>query len=119
MSCPSPIAVGFKRLVPVGKGVGEEGKGNETVYSPEGQCVHWILCLEVFISLFKAGILGEISGAGFSRISISSPGVPFQGHGLHWLIRDRARGLWSLLLVQASDFSRKPHLFFLLFWVWS
>ena len=38
-----------------------------------------LLCLEAFISLLQAGILGE----GFSRIFINSPGVSFQGHGLH------------------------------------
>ena len=35
----------------------------------------WVLCLEAFISLLQVGILGEVSGKGFSRIFISFPGV--------------------------------------------
>ena len=42
-----------------------------------------VCCLEAFISLLQAGILGEVSGEDFSKIFISSPGAPFQGHGLH------------------------------------
>ena len=55
-------------------------------------------CLEAFISVLKAGILGE----GFSRISISSPGVPFQGRGLHWLVHAVAESHQSLQWVLAS-----------------
>ena len=39
--------------------------------------------LSLYLSPLQAGILGEISGEGFSRMLISSPGVSFQGHGLH------------------------------------
>ena len=41
--------------------------------SPEGELAGWVLYPEAFISF-----LG-ISGEGFSRISIGSPGVSFQG----------------------------------------
>ena len=44
-----------------------------------------------FLSLL--GILGVVSGEGFSSIVISSPGAPFQGPGLHSLVSDRAGGL--------------------------
>ena len=43
----------------------------------------WVLCLEAFLSFLQAGILGEVPGEAFSRIFVSSPGVPFQDHGLH------------------------------------
>ena len=49
--------------------------------SPEGELAGWVLCPEAFISFL--GISGEVSGEGFSRISIGSPGVSFQGCGLH------------------------------------
>ena len=64
-------------------GSGAGGKGNGTGCFPEGVNRGWVLCLEAFFSLLQAGILGEVSGEGFSRIFISSPGVSFQGHGLH------------------------------------
>ena len=32
---------------------------------------------------FKGGGLGGVPGKDMKRIFISSPGVPFQGHGLH------------------------------------
>ena len=63
---------------------GEKKKGKGTgSCSPEGEHICWDLYLEAFISFLKAGILGEASGKGFSRIFISSPGVPYQDHGLH------------------------------------
>ena len=43
--------------------------------------------------LLQAGNIGEVSGEDFSRIFISSPGVPFQGHGLARLVIARAGGL--------------------------
>ena len=54
----------------------EEGKGNGVGCSLEGE--H--LCTGSFVLIFYfslAGILGEVSGEGFSRISISSPSVFF------------------------------------------
>ena len=71
----------------MGKEVGEEeGKGNGKGCSPEGQHVcasaFWVLWLE-FFSLLQAGMLGEVSGEGFSRIFIRSPDAHFQGPGLH------------------------------------
>ena len=44
--------------------------------------MRYVLCLEIFISFLQEGILGEVSGKGFSRIFISFPGVPFQSYGL-------------------------------------
>ena len=65
------------------KEVGEEEvKGMGVGCSPEGE-LSWVLCLEAFNSFLQAEILGEVSGEVFSRIFISSPGVPVQGHGLH------------------------------------
>ena len=66
----------------------EEEKGKGVGCSPAG----WGLCPEAFISFSKVGILGEVSGEGFSRIVISSPGVLFQGCGLHLLVSARAGG---------------------------
>ena len=60
--------------MPVKKEVGED-EGNGEGYSPEGEHVHWALFLEALFSLLQAGILGEVSGEGFSRIFISSPAV--------------------------------------------
>ena len=83
-SCQLTIALEFRRLVPLGKEVwGEEGQGSGAGRSPKGECMPWVLCLEAFIPFLQVGILGEVSGVGFSRICISSPGVPSQGHGLH------------------------------------
>ena len=65
----------------MGKEVGE-WKGNGAGFSPEGEHTGWVLCLE-FLCLLQAGNLGEVSGEGFSKIFISSPGVSFQRHGLH------------------------------------
>ena len=66
--------------MPVGEEVGgEAGKGNGIGLLPRGGA----LCLEAFFSLLQVGLLGEVSGEGFSRICISFPGVLFQGHGLH------------------------------------
>ena len=61
---------------------GEEGKGIGVGCSSEGECLCWVLCLEDFVPLLQAEILGEISEEAFSRL-ISSPGVLFQGHGLY------------------------------------
>ena len=61
----------------------EERKENGAGHSPEGECTLWVLPLEVFLSLLHMGVLGEVSGESFSRLFISFPGVPFQGHGLH------------------------------------
>ena len=67
--------------MPVGEEARDkEGKGNGMGCSP----LHWVLCLEFYsLSLFQAGILGEVLGEGFSRIFISFPGVLFQGHGFY------------------------------------
>ena len=62
----------------------EEGKGSGVGCSPEGESsTGVVLCLQAFSSLLQAGILGEVSGEGFSSIFISSQGLPFQGPGLH------------------------------------
>ena len=65
-----------------GKEEKEERKGNGTGSSPEGEPVHWVLCLEAFISLLQVEVLGEVSGEGFSRMFINFPGVLFQGRSL-------------------------------------
>ena len=80
--------------------------------SPEGE--RRFLCSEAFISLLQAGTLGWVSGQGFSRRVISAPGVPFQGHGLHWLVSGRARG--SLVTAAGAGIA---HLVLVLFWAWS
>ena len=62
----------------MGKEVGDE-EGNGVDCSPDGECAgtSCVLCLEVFIPFLQAGILGEVSGEGFSRKFTSSPGAPF------------------------------------------
>ena len=66
----------------------KEGEGKGMGCSPEGEPC-WVLCLEAFILLLQAGILGEASGDEcFSRTFISSPGAPFWGRGLHRLVSD-------------------------------
>ena len=72
-----PIALEFRRCVLMGKEVGEEGKGKGTGCSPEGEHACWVFCLESFLSFLQAEVLEEVSGKAFSRIIISSPGVPF------------------------------------------
>ena len=75
----------------VGKEVGEEeGKGNGSGFSPEGEGMHPGFFVLRFFSFLQAGILGEFSGEGSSRTFFScdlsvehSPGAPFQGRGLH------------------------------------
>ena len=62
-----------------------------------------------FTSLLQAGILGEVSGEGFSGIFISSPGLPFQGPGLHRLVSS-----WATAVGPGM-----AHLLLLLFWAWS
>ena len=59
----------------------EEGKGNGKGCS-QRKSAGWLFCLYIFVSLLQAGILGEDSGEGFSRILIHFSGVLFQGHGL-------------------------------------
>ena len=71
-------ALEFRRRRAVGKAGEGEGKGNGM-----GEHACGLLCLEACISLLQTGILGQVSLEGFSRTVISSPGVPFQGHGLY------------------------------------
>ena len=96
----------FRRWVSVKKevmgGWGEEGKGNGEGCSQEGEFMCWVLCFEAFISFLQMRILGEVSRERFSRIFISSQGLPFQGHDLHWLVTDKAGDLQSFQLVLAS-----------------
>ena len=74
----------------MGKEAGkEEGKGNGVGCSPEKH-TPWVLRLEACLSLVKAGVLGQVSGEGFSRVYTISPGVAFQGHGLLLLVSDGA-----------------------------
>lgn len=90
------------------KGHGGERKGNGLGFSPEQEHT-----LEAFTSLLQAVILREVSGECFSRIFISSQGVPFGGHSL-----------FGLVDVRAADFSHCSRSWsclpgFLLFWVWN
>ena len=70
MSYQLPIPLEFRRCMPVKKEVGEEGKWKNRERS-------WVLCLEAFVSPLQVGILGEVSGEGFSRIFISFTGMLF------------------------------------------
>lgn len=65
---PAAHCLEFRRQVPVKKEVGEGG----------GNGLGWVLSLKAFIFLLQTGILGEVSGEGFSRTFISSPGVTFR-----------------------------------------
>ena len=58
---------------------GKKGKNGEGC-SPEG-AYSGSFAIKLF-SLLQVGTLEEVSGEGFSRVFISSPGGPFQGHGL-------------------------------------
>ena len=82
-SCQLPIALEFRRLVPLGKEVvwGEEGQGSGAGRSPKGECMPWVLCLEGFLSLWQGGILGRSQGR-VSAEYLSVFQVPFQGGGL-------------------------------------
>ena len=67
--------------------------------SPEGELAGWVLCPEAFISF-----LG-ISGEGFSRISIGSPGVSFQGCvSTDWSVTGQGLQSWQLALVPPTWF---------------
>ena len=76
----------------------EEGE-EMTQLSPEAGRV---LCLEAFICLLQVGLLGEVSGEGFSRMLIGSAGVPI----------GQRQARESLVIVVGSDFA---HLVLLLF----
>lgn len=65
--------------MPVGD---EEGEGKES-RNGAGCSPRRAHVLGPSISLLQVGILREFSVECFSRISISFPGVVFQGHGLY------------------------------------
>ena len=91
----------------------EEGTGNGAGCSPDGDHACHILCLKAFISLLQAGILREAAGEGFSRIFISSPGVPFRVMvSIDW----SAPGQGSLVIAAGPGIA---HLVLLLFWACS
>ena len=66
----------FRRRMPVGKEAGVGGNGWHQLLL-RGRTCCWVL-----LSVSWGRNLGEGLGEGFSRMSISSPGGPFQGHGL-------------------------------------
>ena len=87
---PSPIASLMEILrvwempAPWGRGRVKE----RCRHAPQRERTGWVLCLGGFLSLLLGRILEEVSGEGFSRIFISRifisfPGVPFQGHGFY------------------------------------
>ena len=68
----------------------------------EPLCACWVLCLEAFISLLQAGILGnlgDVSGEGFSRIVICSPDAPFWGQARRSLVSAVGLGVAPLVLL--------------------
>ena len=93
------------------KEVGEEGKGNGWAAPQKESSDTGSLVLRL-LSLLQAGILGEVSGEGLSRTSISSPGAPFPRRGLPWSVP----GQGAIITAAGPGVA---HLVLLLFWAWS
>ena len=87
-----PIALEFKRCVPVGKELGEEERKGNGAGSQRDRTGVGPSSEGFYLFLAGGNVRGGFSGKGFSRLFISSPGVPFQGHGLHPLVSSRVGG---------------------------
>ena len=67
-----------------GWGEEEESKGNGVGCSLEGECVHaGSLVLRLLFLSYRREPYGKSQGRVQQTICISSPGMPFQGHGFH------------------------------------